>query len=180
MLDAAMAPTRAIKVLGRLFQRPPAPSDEELVSYVASIRPALDRAERLYEQWFEHVALLDDSEKLANVAAIHRWEVATMGQALAGVTPPPIFARPHAEIVASLTMASRAAQLLSNGSRFHTANAVCDGQTLLEASRRRRLTATQTIRRVLEQRQVSWDEHEGTPERGELVTPERAPEPASR
>jgi hypothetical protein len=73
-----------------------------------------------------------------------------MGQRLERLSPPPLLVHPHAEIVAALKLASRAAQLLSNGSRFHSANAVCDGQTMLEEARDRRLAATRVIQRVLE------------------------------
>ena len=170
-----MAPARAIEALGRLFQRHPVPTNEELASYAAAVRPAVVRAERLYEQWFETAALLDDNAKLANSAAIHRWELATMGQALERVTPPAALARPHAEVVAALVMGSRAAQLLSNGSRFHSASAVCDGQTLLESSRKRRLAAAARIRRALERNQVPWDSDDPTPgPSGPLASPQES------
>ena len=50
-----------------------------------------------------------------------------------------------------IDMASRAAQLLSSGSRFHNAGAVCEGQSLLSASRDRRLAALESMRRMLEE-----------------------------
>jgi hypothetical protein len=145
-----MAPSRALAALGRLFKRTPPPSSPELLAYLDQVVPNIERAEHLYHEWFEQVSLFVDNEKLANGAAIHRWETATMSQRLARLQAPPILAHPHAEIVAALRLASRAAQLLSNGSRFHSANAVCDGQTLLEESRERRLAATRAMQRVLE------------------------------
>src|SRR3712207_3328249 len=103
--------------LNRLFHRPPTPSDAELAAYAEVVEPVLERAERLYVQWLEQAALFVDSEKLANAAAIHRWQVATMKQAIAGATPPPALASAHTALVEALQVASRAAQLLSSGSR---------------------------------------------------------------
>ncbi len=136
--------------LNRLFNRPPDPSDAELAAYAAVVEPILDRAERLYGQWFEQAALFVNSEKLANAAAIHRWQIATMKQAVERATPPPALASAHAELIRALQVASRAAQLLSRGSRFHNASAVCDGHTLLEEARQQRLVAERQIRRLLD------------------------------
>ena len=109
----------------------------------------MDRAEWLYEYWLEQSTLFTDSEKLGNVAAIHRWETATMGRSLERVIPPSVLASAHERVLDALEMASRAAQLLSNGSRFHNANAVCEGHAMLAVSRERRLAALQSMRRYL-------------------------------
>ena len=140
----------ALAALGRLFRREPTPSDEEIARYGAGVLPVLERAERLYQGWLELSKLFAESEKLANTAAIHRWESATMSQALDRLTPPRTLAQTHAELISALLLSSRASQLLSNGSRFHNASAVCDGQTLLEEARTRRLAAAGKIHRVLE------------------------------
>jgi len=147
-----MVPFSALSALGRLFQRHPLPSDEELIAYAAEMVPALERAERLYQEWFEQAALFADHERLANAAAIHRWEAATLARALGQIAPPRALGRSHADLVTALHAASRAAQLLSNGTRFHNGHAVCDGQTLLEASRNRRLAAATAIWRILRPR----------------------------
>ena len=149
MLARPMVPTRRMMALNRLFSRPPAPSDAELAAYAEVVEPIFERAERLYEQWLEQAALFVDSEKLANAAAIHRWQVATMKQTVQAATPPPALASAHADLIAALQAASRAAQLLSRGSRSHTASAVCDGHTLLEEARQQRLSAERQIRRLL-------------------------------
>ena len=146
-----------LAALGRLLSRGGAPSHEELASYASEVLPALFRSEELYQQWFQQPTLVGgDNERLANVAAIHRWEAGTMHRSLNEVQPPSILARAHSELVVALLTASRAAQLLSNGSRFHNANAVCDGQNLLEESRERRLAAGRAIRRVLERHDIPW------------------------
>jgi hypothetical protein len=152
-----MVGSHALAALGRLFQRQPAPTPEELSGYADRVFPDLERAEALYQDWFEQSALFIDNEKLANGAAIHRWETARMSRSLKQVFPPAPLAQPHADLIVSLSQASRAAQLLSSGSRFHNASAVCDGQTMLEESRERRLHATNAIQRYIERRQAEAD-----------------------
>lgn len=140
---------RAIAALGRLFRRTPPPPVDILEAYAHEVVPVLDRAEWLYQYWLEQSSLFSDSEKLGNVAAIHRWETASMGRSLEKVVPPEVLARAHESVLDALDMASRAAQLLSSGSRFHNAGAVCEGQSLLSASRDRRLAALESMRRYL-------------------------------
>ncbi len=140
---------QSFAALGRLIWRTPPPSTEELGTYADQVIPVVDRAEWLYQYWLEQSSLFSDSEKLGNVAAIHRWEAATMGRTLEGIRPPGVLADAHAGMIEALEMASRAAQLLSSGSRFHNASAVCEGQSLLLLSRERRLAALKSMRRYL-------------------------------
>lgn len=163
-----MALFGARAALARLLERHPAPSDEEWAAYDAEVRPVLERAELLYQEWLEHAAALDGADRLANLAAIHRWQAATMRQALERVTPPALVAHHHADLVAAFAMAARAAQLLSGGSRFHNASAVCDGQTLLESSRERRRAAAAAIRRA-RGRRAGADRPDPPNEASELV-----------
>jgi hypothetical protein len=109
----------------------------------------LDRAEWLYQYWLEQAGLFSDGEKLGNVAAIHRWETATMERSLERVVPPAALSEAHERVLDALDIASRAAQLLSSGSRFHNANALCEGWSLLDTSRERRLAALRTMRRYM-------------------------------
>lgn len=140
---------QSLATLGRLIRRTPPPPVEHLEAYAHQVIPVADRAEWLYQYWLEQTSLFSDSEKLGNVAAIHRWETATMGRSLESVTPPAVLAQAHAGVVEALEMASRAAQLLSSGSRFHNAGAVCEGHAMLGASRDRRLAALKAMRRYL-------------------------------
>jgi hypothetical protein len=144
-----MAVTRALATLGRLIRRTPPPPVDVLEAYAHEVIPVLDRAEWLYQYWLEQSTLFTDSEKLGNVAAIHRWETATMGRSLERVVPPGVLAGAHESVIDALELASRAAQLLSSGSRYHNANAVCEGQSLLGTSRERRLAALKAMRRYL-------------------------------
>lgn len=143
--------------LTRLVRRQPAPPAEVLDPYAASVLPLVDRAEALFHQWFEYTALVADSEKLANAAAIHRWEAATMARSLERITPPAELVHDHARLVAAIHLASRASQLLSSGSRYHNANALCEGQMLLTESRTRRLKALALLRRFVTERAATTD-----------------------
>jgi hypothetical protein len=120
-----------------------------LEAYAHEVIPVLDRAEWLYQYWLDQTSLFSDGEKLGNVAAIHRWEAATMERSLERVVPPPALVDAHQQVLEALELASRAAQLLSSGSRFHSANALCEGQSLLDTSRERRLSALRVMRRYL-------------------------------
>lgn len=144
-----MALLHTLAAIGRFIRRTPPPPVDLLEAYAHEVIPVMDRAEWLYEHWLEQSTLFTDGEKLGNVAAIHRWETATMGRSLERVIPPAVLAGPHEQVVDALELASRAAQLLSNGSRFHNANAVCEGQAMLAVSRERRLAALRSMRRYL-------------------------------
>jgi hypothetical protein len=144
-----MAVLHTLSAISRFIRRAPPPPAEVLEAYAHEVIPVLDRAEWLYAYWLEQSTLFTDGEKLGNVAAIHRWETATMGRSLERVIPPEVLAGAHEQVIDALEMASRAAQLLSNGSRFHNANAVCEGQSMLAVSRERRLAALKSMRRYL-------------------------------
>ena len=143
--------------LAGLVRRRPAPPPDVLDPYAAAVLHLADRAEALYHAWFEHTALVSDSEKLANAAAIHRWEAATLARKLEQIAPPAELAHDHGRLLGAVELARRAAQLLSSGSRYHNANAVCEGQMLLTESRARRLKALALLRRFLAERLPSAD-----------------------
>ena len=147
-----MTASSLLSRLVRLVRRRPPPPADLLDPYADAVLPLADRAETLYHQWFEHTALVSDSEKLANAAAIHRWESATLARRLERVNPPTELEGDHARLVEAIQLASRASQLLSSGSRYHNANALCEGQMLLTESRTRRLKALALLRRFVRER----------------------------
>jgi len=143
-----MAPSFTLGILARVFRkRTPPPA--ALYAYAADVVPIVERSDRLYHEWFELTAEVGDSEKLANAAAIHRWEAATMARTLEGVPPPPELASEHGDLIETLQLSRRASQLLSSGSRYHNANAVCEGQMLLTEARQRRIKAIAPLRGFL-------------------------------
>jgi hypothetical protein len=152
-----MAVLHALAAIGRFIRRTPPPPADLLDAYAHEVIPVMDRAEWLYEYWLEQSTLFTDGEKLGNVAAIHRWETATMGRSLERVIPPSVLAGAHEQVVDALELASKAAQLLSNGSRYHNANAVCEGHAMLAVSRERRLAALKSMRRYLARIQPAAD-----------------------
>jgi hypothetical protein len=152
-----------LAAIGRFLRGTPPPPADLLEAYAHEVIPVMDRAEWLYEYWLEQSTLYTDSEKLGNVAAIHRWETASMSRSLERVIPPAVLADAHERVVDALELASRAAQLLSNGSRFHNANAVCEGHAMLAISRERRLAALRSMRRYLARIQPATPSPANTP-----------------
>ncbi|MFN8526436.1 MAG: hypothetical protein U0821_25325 [Chloroflexota bacterium] len=151
----------------------PLPPDEDLVAYAAVVTPALDRAEALYAEWFRQAAAFEEPVRMANSAAIHRWEAATLGHTLDVLPVPPILVPAHNVAVEGLALASKAAQLLSSGTRFHNTSAICDGQLMLEDSRVLRLEAVMGMKRV-------FDRGRRRAERQKRIAEYRAAEQAAR
>ena len=81
-----------LAAIGRLLRRSRTPPADVLEAYAHEVIPVLDRAEWLYQYWLDQSTLFSDGEKLGNVAAIHRWEAATMERSLERVTPPTVLA----------------------------------------------------------------------------------------
>lgn len=123
--------------LSRLFRGRARPEPEALDCYATAVRPLLEQLRSLYQRWHQDLELDAPDDDLANAASIQRWEAAGLRDRLAEIEPPPPLARAHADLLALVTDTVRAAQLLSNGYRFHSSRARCDGQALmLEADER--------------------------------------------
>jgi hypothetical protein len=72
-----------------------------------------------------------DYARLANAAAVNRWELLRMAHDLEQLEQPRSLSSLHREVHNALIGSARACQLLANGYRFHKSEAVCDGQALL-------------------------------------------------
>jgi hypothetical protein len=104
------------------------------------------RAQRVYRTEVEHIAgrmrtALDDwvrlrevepdNMRLANAAAVNRWELMRLAHETEQLEPPRKLASVHRDVHDAVLSAARACQLLANGYRFYKSEAVCDGQALL-------------------------------------------------
>ena len=129
-----MAPIERLTGLLRGHARP---DPRELERYGSAVTPLAAQLGRLYRRWRTDLELDAPQDDLANSASIQRWEAAGLRERLAAVEPPEGLARLHAELVALTVETARAAQLLSNGYRFHSSSARCDGQALMLESEAR-------------------------------------------
>jgi hypothetical protein len=142
---------RGLRKLNGLFRPRAALSADELQTYADAVGPSIEQLGALYLRWRESLELDAPDEQLANAGSIQRWQAAGLRDSLRRITPPPALARPHADLVAIATSTARASQLLSNGYRFHSSSARCDGHALL-LSTEERLAA---LRAELERRGLS-------------------------
>jgi hypothetical protein len=89
------------------------------------------RASHMRDEWLSLSQLEPDSERLANIAAVNRWELARLHEQHEQEAAPRLAAGQQQTVLAALADLARAFQLLANGHRFHKSDAVCDGQVLL-------------------------------------------------
>jgi hypothetical protein len=94
----------------------------------------IDEVRRLSDDWLNLVQYESEAERLANVAAVHRWTLARTSARHRQELPPRLAAQIHRAIQQALVDTTRAFQLLANGHRSHTLDAICDGQSLLTDS----------------------------------------------
>lgn len=106
-------------------------------TYGAAIGTIVERLGQAYTRWRESLELDSSDEELANAASIQRWEVAGLLEPLGSLQPPAALGRSLQELGSLVLDTSRAAQLLSNGYRFHSSSARCDGQALMLQSEER-------------------------------------------
>jgi hypothetical protein len=99
--------------------------------YHAHAQQLAGRMRALFDDWMAIRELEPDNGRLANTAAVNRWELMRLAQELDTLDPPRSLAGVHREVQSAVVNAARACQLLANGYRFHKSEAVCDGQALL-------------------------------------------------
>jgi hypothetical protein len=124
-----------------------------LGAYRVRVLDAAEHVRRACEAWDGLRQVEPDNARLANMAAVNRWELVRLLRQLERLHVPEMVSRLHTELSDALGDAARAWQLLANGYRSHKSEAVCDGQALLvEAA-----AAVQVISQQLETRWTNPD-----------------------
>jgi len=90
-----------------------------------------DRMRATLQDWVALREIEPDYTRLANAAAVNRWELMRMAREAESLEAPRSLASVHREVQNTVIGSARACQLLANGYRFHKSEAVCDGQALL-------------------------------------------------
>lgn len=118
----------------RRFRGPTAEELDAVRDYRTEVEPAVGRLLSIRDLWLDLTLTERDDTRLANTASIYRWELARLGQRVAGLEAPVLVANAQRALLNVLSEASRGCQLLATGHRFHKSETVCDGQTLLVES----------------------------------------------
>ena len=99
--------------------------------YAADVQQLATRLRDVFDAWCAMREIEPDSVRLANAAAVNRWELLRLAQEVERWAPPRSLAGVQRDVHNAIVGAARACQLLANGYRFHKSEAVCDGQALL-------------------------------------------------
>ncbi len=99
--------------------------------YRVQVQDMADRLRAIFDEWIALREVEPDYARLANAAAVNRWELMRMARDADDVEPPRSLANVHRDVQNAVVGCARACQLLANGYRFHKSEAVCDGQALL-------------------------------------------------
>ena len=105
-----------------------------LRAYRAQVEEIVARVGATCEAWAGLRQIEPDNTRLANTAAVNRWELLRLAERIQRLRAPRTAAGLHRDLSAGLVDAARAWQLLANGYRSHKSEAVCDGQALLVES----------------------------------------------
>jgi len=85
----------------------------------------------MFDEWGALREVEADNARLANAAAVNRWELMRLAHDVEQLEPPRSLVNLHRDVHNAVIGCARACQLLANGYRFHKSEAVCDGQALL-------------------------------------------------
>jgi hypothetical protein len=99
--------------------------------YLAQVQQTADRVRAIFDDWGALREVEPDNARLANAAAVSRWELMRMARDVDQLEPPRSLSNVHRDVQNAVVGCARACQLLANGYRFHKSEAVCDGQALL-------------------------------------------------
>ena len=90
-----------------------------------------DRLQAVFDEWGALREVEPDYARLANAAAVNRWELMRVARDADQLDPPRSLSNVHRDVQNAVVGCARACQMLANGYRFHKSEAVCDGQALL-------------------------------------------------
>jgi hypothetical protein len=100
-------------------------------AYRTQVEQIADRVRVAFDDWVRMRESEPDNMRLANAAAVNRWELMRLANEAELLEPPRKLANVHRDVQETVIAAARACQLLANGYRFYKSEAVCDGQALL-------------------------------------------------
>jgi hypothetical protein len=99
--------------------------------YTAEVQRIAERMRVAFDDWVRMREVEPDNMRLANAAAVNRWELMRLANEAEQLEPPRKLTSAHRDVQETVVAAARACQLLANGYRFYKSEAVCDGQALL-------------------------------------------------
>src|SRR5262245_8199486 len=109
--------------------RPASAEDLEALSrYRECAGGFVTRAQTIRDDWVALREVEPEFERLANSAAVNRWEILRLCRQMEDLDPPRGANGVHRDLYTTMGDSARACQLLANGYRFHKSEAVCDGQ----------------------------------------------------
>jgi hypothetical protein len=112
--------------------RPQSLEDQRTVRiYRSHVQTITSQLHQVFDTWVALREIEADYARLANTAAVNRWELMRLAKQTERLQPPRMLGATHRHILAAVTSSARACQLLANGYRFHKSEAICDGQALL-------------------------------------------------
>jgi hypothetical protein len=123
-----------LKALLHRFRGPRGEELNALRLYRQRAGDLVARVRGIRDEWVELREVEPDFERLANTAAVNRWELLRLCKQVERVEAPRAVNGVHRDLHDVIADSARACQLLANGYRFHKSEAVCDGQSLLVES----------------------------------------------
>jgi len=99
--------------------------------YQTQVQEIASRIRVAFDDWVRMREIEPDNTRLANAAAVNRWELMRLASEAELLEPPRKLANVHRDVLDAVVAAARACQLLANGYRSHKSEAVCDGQAML-------------------------------------------------
>jgi hypothetical protein len=100
-------------------------------AYRSQVDTIAARVRAIFDEWVALREIEPDYARLANVAAVNRWELLKLHSQAERLSAPRMLGSVHRDVLGTITASARACQLLANGYRFHKSEAICDGQAML-------------------------------------------------